>query len=43
MSVIANMTIDNIKDCPELERTDDINIILKHFVTYYGSCTNTKK
>jgi hypothetical protein len=29
---IGNMMIDNIKDKPELPRTDDINVILQNFV-----------
>jgi hypothetical protein len=30
------MTIDNVKDEPDLPRTDDINIILQNFVDYYA-------
>jgi hypothetical protein len=30
------MTIDNIKDKPDLPRTDDINVILQNFVEYYA-------
>jgi hypothetical protein len=33
---IGNMTIDNVKDEPDLPRTDDINIILQNFVDYYA-------
>ena len=42
-AVIANMTVDNIKDCPDLDRTDDIDIISKKFVTYYGELYKHKK
>jgi hypothetical protein len=33
---IGNMTIDNVKDKPDLPRTDDINVILYNFVEYYS-------
>jgi hypothetical protein len=33
---IGNMTIDNVKDKPDLPRTDDINVILQNFVEYYA-------
>jgi hypothetical protein len=33
---IGDMTIDNIKDEPDLPRMDDINIILQNFVNYYA-------
>jgi hypothetical protein len=33
---IGNMTIDNVKDEPDLSRTNDINIILQNFVDYYA-------
>ena len=33
---VANMTVDNVKDDPTGNRTDDINIILDNFVKYYG-------
>jgi hypothetical protein len=32
----GNMTIDNVKNKPDLLRTDDINIILQNFVEYYA-------
>ena len=39
---VANMTVDNVKDDPTGDRTDDINIILDNFVKYYGGFTPTK-
>jgi hypothetical protein len=33
---IGNMTIDNVKDKPDLLRTDNINVILQNFVKYYA-------
>ena len=30
------MTIDNVKNMPNIPRTDDIGIIMDNFVTYYG-------
>jgi hypothetical protein len=33
---IGNMTIDNIKDLPDLPRTDDMGVILQNFVEYYS-------
>jgi hypothetical protein len=31
---IGNMAVDNVKDKPDLPRTDNINIILQNFVEY---------
>ena len=30
------MTIDNVKNMPDIPRTDDVGIITDNFVTYYG-------
>ena len=30
------MTIDNVKNLPNIPQTDDIGIIMDNFVTYYG-------
>ena len=35
-SKIRNMTVDNVKNMPDLPRTDDVGIIMDNFVTYYG-------
>ena len=35
-SKIRSMTIDNVKNMPDLPRTDDVGIIMDNFVTYYG-------
>jgi len=32
----GSMTIDNVRDRPDLPRTDDIKVILQNFVEYYG-------
>jgi hypothetical protein len=37
------MTIDNVKDQPDLPRTDDINTILHNFVEYYSKLYKHKK
>jgi hypothetical protein len=33
---IGNMTIDNVKDLPDLPRTDVMGVILQNFVEYYS-------
>ena len=33
---IRNMTIDNVKNMPDLPRTDEVGTIMDNFVTYYG-------
>jgi hypothetical protein len=33
---IGNMMIDNVKDLPDLPRTDDMGVILQNFVEYYS-------
>ena len=35
-SKVRNMTIDNVKNIPNLSPTDDVGIIMDNFVTYYG-------
>ena len=35
-SKIRNMTIDNVKNMPDLPRTDNAGIIMDNFVSYYG-------
>jgi hypothetical protein len=40
---IGNMTIDNVKDQPNLPRTDDINVILHNFVEYYSKLYEHKR
>jgi hypothetical protein len=40
---IANMTVENRKDEPDLPRTNDINVILENFVNYYGELYAHKK
>jgi hypothetical protein len=40
---IGNMTIDNVKDQPDLPRMDDINTILHNFVEYYSKLYEHKK
>lgn len=40
---IGNMTIDNVKDQPDLPRTDDIKTILDNFVQYYAKLYAHKK
>ena len=35
-SKIRGMTIDNVKNMPDLPRTDDVGIIMDNFVNYYG-------
>jgi hypothetical protein len=37
------MMIDNIKDKPDLPRTDDINVILQNFVKYYAKLYEHKR
>ena len=36
------MTIDNVKNMPNISRTDDVGIIMDNFATYYGElfCDN---
>jgi hypothetical protein len=36
----GNMTVDNVKDRPDLPRTNDMDVIRNYFVYY---CTSTKK
>jgi hypothetical protein len=40
---IGNMTIDNVKDLPDLPRTDDMGVILQNFVEYYSKLTSTRQ
>ena len=40
---VAQMTIDNVKDAPNLPRTDDMGIILNNFVKYYEELYAHKK
>ena len=40
---IGNMTIENVKDKPDLPRTDDINVILQNFVEYYAKLYEHKE
>lgn len=40
---IGNMTIDNVKDKPDLPRTDDMTVILNNFVAYYGKLYEHKR
>ena len=30
------MTVDNVKNMPDIPQTDDVGIIMDNFVTYYG-------
>ena len=32
------MTIDNVKNMPNLSHTDNVGIIMDNFVSYYGNC-----
>ena len=41
-SKIRNMTIDNVKDKPDLPRTDDVGTIMENFVSYYGELYRDK-
>ena len=41
-SKIRNMTIDNVKNMPDLPRTDDVGIIMDNFVSYYGELYGDK-
>ena len=40
---IQNMTVDNIRDRPDLPRTFDMDIITENFVNYYGELYSHKK
>ena len=35
-SKIRSMTVDNVKNMPDIPRTEDVGIIMDNFVTYYG-------
>ena len=40
---IQNMTVDNIRDRPDLPHTNDTDIITENFVNYYGELYSHKK
>jgi hypothetical protein len=41
--MFGSMIIDNVKDQPDLLRTDDIKIILQNFVDYYAKLYEHKE